>query len=66
MPTTTTRRGPAIRAGRRLLGSSLVDSLVGPHGVDRYLELVRPNWTLNEPRGADRARRAPDRRQRHR
>lgn len=51
MPTTTARRGPAIRAGRRLLGSSLVDSLVGPHGVDRYLELVRPNWTLNEPRG---------------
>jgi stearoyl-CoA 9-desaturase NADPH oxidoreductase len=34
-----------------LLRSNLVDSLVGPHGIDRYLEVVRPNWTLNEPRG---------------
>ena len=34
-----------------LLRSNLVDNLVGPHGIDRYLELVRPSWTVNEPRG---------------
>ncbi|HYF26767.1 MAG TPA: ferredoxin reductase [Baekduia sp.] len=28
----------------------LADTLVGPHGVDRYLELVRPTWTLREAR----------------
>lgn len=38
------------RLGRRLLGSTFVDSLVGPHGIDRYLELVRPNWTIREAR----------------
>ena len=36
--------------GRRLLGSGLLDNLAGPHGVDRYLELVRPAWTLRDPR----------------
>jgi ferredoxin-NADP reductase len=30
------------RVGRRLLRSSLLDALAYPHGVDRYLELVRP------------------------
>jgi ferredoxin-NADP reductase len=38
------------RLGRRLLGSSLLDALAGPHGVDRYLELVRPAWTLKDAR----------------
>jgi stearoyl-CoA 9-desaturase NADPH oxidoreductase len=38
------------RLGRRLLGSPLVDVLTAPHGVDRYLELVRPAWTLRDPR----------------
>jgi stearoyl-CoA 9-desaturase NADPH oxidoreductase len=38
------------RLGRRLLGSALVDSLVGPHGIDRYLELVRPSWTIRDAR----------------
>ena len=28
--------------GRRLLHSSLLDALAYPHGVDRYVELVRP------------------------
>jgi ferredoxin-NADP reductase len=28
--------------GRRLLGSSLLEALAYPHGVDRYVELVRP------------------------
>lgn len=51
MPTDTRdRRRPARSAGRRLLRSSFVDSLVGPHGIDRYLELVRPHWTPSEPR----------------
>src|SRR5436305_7566626 len=35
---------------RRLLRSQLVDLLVGPHGIDRYLELIRPDLTVHEPR----------------
>jgi stearoyl-CoA 9-desaturase NADPH oxidoreductase len=35
---------------RRVLGSDLVDLLTGPHGVDRYTELVTPTWTLGEAR----------------
>jgi ferredoxin-NADP reductase len=34
----------------RVLGSSLVDLLTGPHGVDRYTELVEPTWTLGTAR----------------
>ncbi len=34
----------------RVLRSSLVDLLTGPHGVDRYTELVEPTWTLGEAR----------------
>lgn len=34
----------------RILASGLVDLLAGPHGVDRYTELVAPTWTLREPR----------------
>ena len=30
------------RVGRLLLRSSLLEALAYPHGVDRYLELVRP------------------------
>jgi ferredoxin-NADP reductase len=29
---------------------SFLDALATPHGVDRYLEWLRPTWTLNEPR----------------
>jgi ferredoxin-NADP reductase len=40
------RTGPIAIAprelGRRLLGSSLLEALAYPHGVDRYVELVRP------------------------
>jgi ferredoxin-NADP reductase len=36
--------------GKRVLGSSLVDLLTGPHGVDRYTELVAPTWTLGDAR----------------
>jgi ferredoxin-NADP reductase len=35
---------------RRILGSGLVDLLTGPHGVDRYTELVAPTWTLGDAR----------------
>ena len=34
----------------RILRSSLVDLLVGPHGIDRYLELIRPQMTVNDAR----------------
>jgi ferredoxin-NADP reductase len=35
---------------RRVLRSPLVDLLTGPHGVDRYTELVAPTWTTGEAR----------------
>jgi stearoyl-CoA 9-desaturase NADPH oxidoreductase len=38
-------------ATRRFLKSSLVDVLAGPHGVDRYLELIRPELTISDARG---------------
>jgi hypothetical protein len=34
----------------RVLGSGLVDLLTGPHGVDRYTELVVPTWSLGDAR----------------
>src|SRR5579862_1919443 len=34
----------------RLLRSKFVDALVGPHGIDRYLELIRPQLTVNDAR----------------
>lgn len=43
--------GPARRGlARRVLGSPLIDLLVGPHGVDRYLELINPKFTLTDAR----------------
>src|SRR5687767_1406531 len=38
------------RLARRLLGSGLLEALAAPHGVDRYLELIRPSWSLHESR----------------
>ncbi len=35
---------------RRFSPLSLVEALVTPHGVDRYLELVNPMWTVRELR----------------
>lgn len=35
---------------RRVLRSPLVDLLTGPHGVDRYTELVAPTWTQGDAR----------------
>lgn len=34
----------------RVLRSPLVDLLTGPHGVDRYTELVEPTWTVGTAR----------------
>ena len=34
----------------RLLRSKFVDVLVGPHGIDRYLELIRPQMTVRDAR----------------
>src|SRR5690349_6538433 len=34
----------------RVLRSPLVDLLTGPHGVDRYTELVAPTWTTGDAR----------------
>ncbi|MCK9249341.1 MAG: ferredoxin reductase [Solirubrobacteraceae bacterium] len=41
------RRGIA----RRLLGTQLADALAGPHDVDHYLELLRPDWAVRRVRG---------------
>jgi stearoyl-CoA 9-desaturase NADPH oxidoreductase len=35
---------------KRFLASPLADLLTGPHGVDRYTELVRPTWTQVDAR----------------
>jgi ferredoxin-NADP reductase len=50
VPTRPRPQTPVRRLGRRLLGSGLVEALAAPHGVDRYLELVRPSWSLREAR----------------
>jgi ferredoxin-NADP reductase len=34
----------------RVLGSSLIDLLTGPHGVDRFTEVVDGTWTINSAR----------------
>jgi len=47
---TTTSRPPRPGLARRLLGSPLVDLMLGPHGVDRYLELVSPTLTVGDAR----------------
>lgn len=41
---------PVATTTRRLLRSPLVDLLVGPHGIDRYLELIRPEITVHDAR----------------
>jgi stearoyl-CoA 9-desaturase NADPH oxidoreductase len=47
------------RLARRLLGSALADALTTPHGVDRYVELVRPAFSLREVRAEIVAARRP-------
>jgi len=46
LPTTTSPRG----LGRRILRSNLLEALAYPHGVDRYVELVRPLLVKGEVR----------------
>jgi ferredoxin-NADP reductase len=48
--TTLASHPPRPGLARRLLGSPVVDLLLGPHGVDRYLELIRPTLTVSEAR----------------
>ena len=38
------------KLANRVLSSSLVDLLTGPHGVDRYTELVTPTWSVGDAR----------------
>src|SRR5690349_3064492 len=35
---------------KRPFGVGLLDALAGPHGIDRYLEIVRPVWSLGDAR----------------
>jgi stearoyl-CoA 9-desaturase NADPH oxidoreductase len=41
---------PRATIAQRLLRSPVVDLLLGPHGVDRYLELIRPSLTVTDAR----------------
>ncbi|MBF6618653.1 MAG: ferredoxin reductase, partial [Patulibacter sp.] len=46
--------GPRRRSGglaQRLLGTQLADALAGPHNVDHYLEILRPDWAVKRIRG---------------
>jgi stearoyl-CoA 9-desaturase NADPH oxidoreductase len=49
---TRTLNPPRARDSRitRLLRSPVVDLLVGPHGIDRYLELIDPSLTIKDAR----------------
>lgn len=49
-PTSTAPARTQHRLARRLLGSSLLEALATPHGVDRYVELVRPAFSLRDVR----------------
>jgi ferredoxin len=37
---------PTKMLARKVLASELVDRLTAPHGIDRYLELINPAWTV--------------------
>jgi stearoyl-CoA 9-desaturase NADPH oxidoreductase len=41
---------PRATITQRLLRSPVVDLLLGPHGVDRYLELIHPRLTVTDAR----------------
>lgn len=52
----TARRRPSTALRRRgvaqrLLGTRVADALAGPHDVDHYLELLRPDWAVRRIRG---------------
>jgi stearoyl-CoA 9-desaturase NADPH oxidoreductase len=48
--TATATEPPRLTVGQRLLRSPVVDLLLGPHGVDRYLELIHPRLTVSDAR----------------
>ena len=53
MSMTRTNPSPARvgwRRARRVLSTRVVTALAEPHGVDRYLGLVNPLWSVNEVR----------------
>lgn len=52
-PRTETSTPSARRGGlaQRLLGTKVADVLAGPHDVDHYLELLRPDWAVRRIRG---------------
>jgi ferredoxin-NADP reductase len=49
--TPATAPAPRLTVAQRLLRSPVVDLLLGPHGVDRYLELIDPRLTVTDARG---------------
>jgi ferredoxin-NADP reductase len=52
-PAARTRRPTGRRGGlaERVLGTKVADVLAGPHDVDHYLELLRPDWAVRRIRG---------------
>lgn len=47
----TRTQAPGLASGiRRLLATDFVATLATPHGVDRYLELFNPLWSVHEVR----------------
>jgi len=51
VPRRTRRAVPSARSlARSVAGSGLLDALTAPHGVDRYLELLRPSLSLRDLR----------------
>jgi ferredoxin-NADP reductase len=48
-PTTSPSRSGGL--AQRLLGTKVADVLAGPHDVDHYLELLRPDWAVRRIRG---------------
>jgi ferredoxin-NADP reductase len=49
--TPTTIAAPSrLTVAQRMLRSPVVDLLLGPHGVDRYLELLHPRLTVSDAR----------------
>jgi len=62
VPSTLAATARPNRLARRLLSSTLAEALTTPHGVDRYVELVRPAFSLRDVRAEVLAvRRATDR-----
>ena len=50
MTPATATEPPRPTVAQRLLRSPVVDLLLGPHGVDRYLELIHPRMTVSDAR----------------